>query len=45
MIIFTIVVSNKNTDFQFYIFLGWVKFNNNIYYVILGYERKKDTFG
>ena len=28
-VIFTYVVSNKNTDFHLYIFLG-VKFNNNI---------------
>ena len=44
--IFTNVVSNKNTDFQFYIFWG-VKFNNNITVCfkemknILGYEKKK----
>jgi len=42
-IIFTNVVSNKNTDFQSYIIFG-VKFNNNIMFKemgnILGYEKK-----
>ena len=30
MIIFTNVISNKNTDFQFYIFFWEIKFNNNL---------------
>ena len=40
-IIFINVVSNKNTDFQLYIFWG-VKFNNNIMFQDM---REKTNFG